>query len=83
MPNTAKRPQATIATQRHLCLPIGGEGQEQERRPADCRYPTGWLAVMGEPPMMMTGKFVACRICRRPRPCPARRWEKYLLDCMN
>ena len=49
-PNTAKRPQATIATQRHLCLPIGGEAQEQERRPADCRYPTGWLAVMGEPP---------------------------------
>jgi hypothetical protein len=30
MPKTAKRPQATIATQRHLCLPIGGEGQEQE-----------------------------------------------------
>ena len=49
-PNTAKRPQATIATQLHLCLPIGGEAQEQERRPADCRYPTGWLAVMGEPP---------------------------------
>jgi hypothetical protein len=50
-PKTAKRPQATIATQRQLCLPIGGEGQEQERRPADYRYPTRWLAVMGEPPM--------------------------------
>jgi hypothetical protein len=49
-PKTAKRPQATIATQRQLCLPIGGEGQEQERRPADCRDPTGWLAEMGEPP---------------------------------
>jgi hypothetical protein len=50
-PKTAKRPQATIATQRQLCLPIGGEGQEQERRPADCRDPTRWFAVMGEPPM--------------------------------